>query len=140
MIVKVAVRYNTNKIDYDLNREENLFNHLRVLCAVRDLQSRVLITYKQRLQAPGDPSQYCLQVDATRYYIEEGDLSRVELSIPAGSLLVLRLKPAMAVQSALAALRESSSNPKQRSIQIFELRNSLKVIISLIRTYINSAF
>lgn len=130
----VVVQHANARIEYETTREEPLAALVAIFCSVSctllshplSFSSLFFLT-AQRLHAPGDPTQYCLQLEATKQYLEEGDLARLDSSLPPGAVLLLKMKPPLAVQSALSALADTTVSQKQRAIQIFEIRNALKV-------------
>src|SRR5688572_17968829 len=117
MITKVIVIYtNGNKIEYELNREEPVSKHVGFLC--------------EQFNA-GTAEHFVLQVETTKHYLEEGDLNKLEMSIPPNSSLLLKLKPPVAAANALNSLQDTNASVKKKAI--FDLRTQLRVSESILK-------
>lgn len=107
--VVVAAANNSNK-DYELNREQPLRSQVASLCSLFNITANV--------------PEYTLQFNTSGVYISDEDLASPEYVIPPNCLLNLKLKPDVASDIALKALKDSDSNAKKKAL--FGLRDTLK--------------
>jgi len=54
-------------------------------------------------------NEYALQIESTKYYLEETDIVRYDFSLPSGSILLLKLKPSISAMKILRELKESNN-------------------------------
>eukprot|EP01113_Clastostelium_recurvatum_P031692 TRINITY_DN3983_c0_g1_i2.p1 TRINITY_DN3983_c0_g1~~TRINITY_DN3983_c0_g1_i2.p1 ORF type:complete len:737 (-),score=209.05 TRINITY_DN3983_c0_g1_i2:84-2294(-) len=110
MIVKVQVQL-TGGVprEFELNRDTSLRNNIEAACKLNNVA--------------GNPSDYTFQFGTSQRYLSDEDLSG-DFPIPSNSIISLKLRPEVAAESSLKALKDGNVAVKKKTL--FDLRDLLK--------------